>query len=294
MLQIQGVYNLMKTLAALISIVLIVLSPVVAPAAESSFTEAIMKSTFMIAGPNSQGTAFILGKPDSNNKCSFFVLITAAHVLEGINGETATLFLRTREGDTYKKLPLQIPIRSGMKPLWKRHPEVDVAVMPVLIPRNADIFLASTDLLATDEVIKKLNISAGEEVLVLGFPYGAEANDAGFPILRSGRIASFPLTPTANVKTFLLDFPVFSGNSGSPVIIDQEFRAIGGAPKFGSFISVLGIVSQEKSLTEQVKSLEELQFKTHKLGIAVVVHGSFVSELVNSLEFPTNKCEAHN
>jgi hypothetical protein len=166
--------------------------------------------------------------------------------------------------------------------------------MPVRIPKNADILLASTDLLATDERIKKLNISAGAEVLVLGFPYGAEANDAGFPILRSGRIASFPLTPTANVKTFLLDFPVFSGNSGSPVILDQEFRMIEEVPKMGHFISVLGIVSQENSITEQVKSLDELQIKSHKLGIAVVVHGSFVSELVNSLEFPTNECEAHN
>ena len=171
--------------------------------------------------------------------------------------------------------------------MWKQHSEVDVAVMLVPIPREADIYLASTDLIATNEQIKKLNVNAGEEVLVLGYPYGAEANDAGFPILRSGRIASFPLTPTANVKTFLLDFPVFKGNSGGPVFIDQRIRASGAGAALGNFISVLGIVSEEKSITEQVKLLEELQIKNHKLGIAVVVHGSFVSELVNSLEVPT-------
>ncbi len=278
----------MKPLGAFIILVFIALSPIILLAEENSFTEAIMRSTFRIAGPNSQGTAFILGKPDPTNKDrSFFVLITATHVLKGIEGEVATLFLRTREGDTYKKLPHQIRIRFGKQPLWKQHPEVDVAVMFVPIPRKADIYLASTDLIATDEQIKKLNVNAGEEVLVLGYPYGAEANDAGFPILRSGRIASFPLTPTATVKTFLLDFPVFKGNSGGPVFLDQRFRTKEGKAAFGHFVSVLGIVSQEQSITEKVKSLEELQIKSHKLGIAVVVHGSFVSELVNSLELPT-------
>jgi S1-C subfamily serine protease len=278
----------MRTTVALITFALVALSSVVVLAEEGSFTEAIMRSTFRIAGSNSQGTAFILGKLDPNNKDrSFFVLITAAHVLEGINGETATLFLRAREGDTYTKLPHQIRIRSGSQPLWKRHHEVDVAVMLVPIPRKADIYLASTDLLATDEQIKKLDINAGEEVLVLGYPYGAEANDAGFPILRSGRVASFPLTPTAKVKTFLLDFPVFKGNSGGPVFLDQRIRAKGGSAELGNFVSVLGIVSQERSFTEQVKSLEELQIKSHRLGIAGVVHASFVFELVNSLELPT-------
>jgi len=278
----------MQAVAALLAIILVALTPLVALAEEGSFTEAVMRSTFRIAGSNSQGTAFILGKPDPNAKdrSFFFVLITAAHVLEDIEGESATLFLRTREGETYKKLPHQIRIRSGSQPLWKRHPEVDVAVMLVPIPREADIYLASTDLLATDERIKTLDVNAGEEVLVLGYPYGAEANDAGFPILRSGRVASFPLTPTVKVKTFLLDFPVFKGNSGGPVFLDQRIRAKGSGAALGTFVSVLGIVSEERFLTEQVTSLEELQVKSHKLGIAVVVHASFVSELVNSLQLP--------
>src|SRR5512133_3108957 len=148
----------MRTIATLITLALVVLSSVVVLAEEGSFTEAIMRSTFRIAEPDSQGTAFILGKPDPTNKDrSSFVLITAAHVLEGISGEMATLFLRTREGDTYTKLPHQIRVRSGSQPLWKRHHEVDVAVMFVSIPRKADIYLASTELLATDEQIKKLD-----------------------------------------------------------------------------------------------------------------------------------------
>ncbi len=249
-----------------------------------------MRSTFRIAGPDSQGTAFLLGKPDPNDKArSFFVLITAAHVLETIKGESATLFLRARNGDSYRKLPHEIRIRSDSRPLWKRHSDVDVAAMLVPIPKEADVRLASTEFLATDERISTLGVNAGDEVFVLGYPYGAEANEAGFPILRSGRIASFPLTPTAKVKTFLLDFPVFQGNSGGPVFIDQRIRQNDrGGASMGNFIAVLGIVSEEKVLTEQVKSLEQLQVMRHKLGIAVIVQAVFVSELVNSLELPSS------
>lgn len=274
----------MKTIAAIVCYLLIFFSQTDAVAEEAIFTEAVMRSTFKIAGPGSEGTAFLLGKPDPKAKDKlFFVLITAAHVLEGIKGEFATLFLRTHESDGYKKFAYQVPIRSGTQQLWKQHPEVDVAVMLLPIPRKADIYLASTDLLATENELTKLDIHAGEEVFVLGYPYGAQANEAGFPILRSGRVSSFPLTPTAMVKTFLLDFPVFRGNSGGPVFIDQRIRGIGRKTAIGNFASVLGIVSQELSIKEEVKSLQETQIKSHKLGIAVIVHAAFIADLVNSL-----------
>jgi hypothetical protein len=63
----------MKSFGALILLLLIALSPIVTQAEESSFTEAIMRSTFRISGPNSQGTAFILGKSDPTNKDRSFI-----------------------------------------------------------------------------------------------------------------------------------------------------------------------------------------------------------------------------
>lgn len=264
------------------------LIPVWAAAEGESFTEALMRSTFKIAGQDTLGTAFILGKSDPKNEGrSFYILITAAHVLEGMKGEFATLFLRTRKGEVYTKLPHRIRIRNEQVPIWSRHPDLDVAAMPVPIPPEADIYLASTDFLATDERIRDLEINAGDEVFVLGYPYGVESNEAGFPILRSGKIASFPLLPTVKTKSFLLDFEVFTGNSGGPVFIDQQMRTIGSAARVGNFVSVLGIVSQERSVTEKIQSIEGYRVKSHKLGLAVVVHASFLAELVESIAIPT-------
>jgi len=86
-----------------------------------------------------------------------------------------------------------------------RHPDeaVDVAVMYTLLPRDIDILLLSTAMLADDEVLKKFEIHLGDELICLGYPLGAEATEAGFPILRSGKIVSYPLIPTKQTKTFL-------------------------------------------------------------------------------------------
>lgn len=263
-------------------------------AAESTdISSILMRSTFRIQDDKSFGTVFILGEPipGEPGKGSY-VLLTAAHVLDEMKGDGATLFLRKRSGTTFVKMTYPIQIRKNGSPLWVRHPQVDVAAMRVVLPTDADIQLFSTDLLANDKTLEELEIHPGDELLVLGFPYGAESNDAGFPILRSGRIASFPLTPTSETRTFLLDFPVFSGNSGGPVFMHHENRVYRGATNIGVTRIMMGVVSQEQNLEERVQSLSETVVKKHKLGLAVVVHARFVKEIIDmlpSLPISSNK-----
>ena len=222
-------------------------------AQEDNFTEALMRSTFKLTGTGSVGTAFILGRPDpSDEDGAFYVLITAAHVLNDIKDEHATLHLRTHKDGLYERRPSSIRIRNGKVPVWKSNKELDLAAMHIPIPEDADILLAGTELLGTDDTIRELELSVGDEVFVLGYPYGAEANGAGFPILRSGKIASFPLVPTAETKTFLLDFEVFAGNSGGPVFINQGVRKVKGNLMSGTFVSVLGLESREKVYKEKL------------------------------------------
>ena len=203
----------------------------------------LMHSTYKLSGKNSFGTAFLMGEPlPDNPKRGHIVLITAAHVLEKMSGNEAILHLRRPTGDSYKRVPFSIPIRHEDKELWTKHPKVDVAAMRIAIPEEVKTTLLPTTLLANDDILSQLEIRPGDELLVLGYPYGAEGNEAGFPILRSGRIASYPLLPTATTKTFLLDFEIFQGNSGGPVFFQQDFRRIGGKPKTGDFRIVLGLV----------------------------------------------------
>src|SRR6187431_1929356 len=67
------------------------------------FNSMMMESTFKIAGPSQQGgqlavgTGFLMAKEAANDApFSHYVLITAAHVLSGIVGDTATLVIRTQ------------------------------------------------------------------------------------------------------------------------------------------------------------------------------------------------------
>lgn len=247
----------------------------------------LMRSTFKLEGGGSLGTAFVLGQPLSGDPLRVrYVLITAAHVLENMKGETATLHLRQSKGDGFARLAFPIPIRKGGTALWIRGPRADVAAMLVALPQIADLRLASTDLLATDDILREFEVRPGDQLLVLGFPFGTEANDAGFPILRSGRIASFPLVPTSTTMAFLLDFPVFPGNSGGPVFMFDSNRVYAGSTHIGTTSLLLGLVSQQKNVTETIRSLDQTLTKDHSLGIAVVVHASFIRDVMNQLPSP--------
>src|SRR6204780_1153755 len=92
------------------------------PARAQELNTILMNSTFKIVGPNATikgniifGTVFIMAKPikDRPDK-GYFVLITAAHVLDKIGGEEAVLQLRRKDaGGTITALDYPIQIRTG-------------------------------------------------------------------------------------------------------------------------------------------------------------------------------------
>jgi V8-like Glu-specific endopeptidase len=247
----------------------------------------LMRSTFMLSGQGSTGTAFIIGRPSKVDKTKgYYVLVTAAHVLKAMHGERAVLNLRRRSGELFTKIPYPISIRRGTEALWTEHPHADVAVMYVALPKDIDIALLPTNLLATDDILKKFEIHPGDRLSCLGFPLMAEANEAGFPILRSGQISSYPLVPMSAVKTILYDFNVFEGNSGGPVYFVDNNRTYGGATKIGRVRFLMGLVSEQKFAEEQVKSLREVRKERYQLELAVVIPAQFILDTINRLPEP--------
>jgi hypothetical protein len=254
----------------------------------------LMKSTFRIEGPNvegktSTGTCFLFNRRmRSNPNAGWNVLVTANHVLTDIAGDQARVFLRlAATNGTYSKLEATIAIRIGGKPLWYRHPEVDVAAMIAALPGE---FVRQHEwlpeaLLAGDEVFKERAISAGDELMCLGFPLGLEANAAGFPILRSGRIASFPVTPTTVAKSFLFDIPVYGGNSGGPVFFDYRKRRLPGVDsnQWVDIIGIAGLISQDVSEVSKVEGYFETITRRNPLGLAVVIPAEFIKQTVDQL-----------
>jgi len=201
-----------------------------------------------------------------------------------MKGTYAVLFMR-KKNENYQKVPYPFEIRHEDKPLWVRHPDkaVDVAVMYVALPRDVDIVLLPTAMLADDEVLKEFEIHPGDELICLGYPFSAEANEAGFPILRSGKIASYPLIPTNQTKTFLYDFRVFRGNSGGPVYFVESARTYAGATHAGIIQFIAGLVSKEHMITEKVESLYGVREERYPLSLATVVHASLIKETIEML-----------
>jgi len=261
----------------------------------TEFNTILMEATFEIQSapvpgqPSSLGTAFIIGRPFIKQpNWSRYVLVTAAHVLDGMAGNAAILNLRkqTQQG-VWQKLPVPLQIRNNGQPLWLKHPNADVAVMYVSLPDGVSIPLMSTAMLADDEMLKKFQVHPGDTLVCLGYPFGIESSQSGFPVLRSEKIASFPLTPTAEIKTFLFDFAVFEGNSGGPVYMVDRDREYERAVHMGETIGfVAGLVSAETTGNEQLYGKYSAEIRRIPLNLATVVHASFIKEAINMLPSP--------
>ncbi len=256
-----------------------------APARAEDFNTQVVNATFKLENPQSTATAFLFtrpanGRPEPNR----FILVTAAHVLEKMAGHEATLVLRRKEAEgVYKKLPLKLAVRKDNKPLWVKHPAMDVAVMEVTIPDNAEVSRLSLDLLASDASLKQYQVHPGDTLRCMGYPYRMEANEAGFPILRSGVIASFPLTPARTNRTFLMNYNVFEGDSGGPVYLAEDNRRLEGQKQPARARLIVGLVMGQHFLNQEMRTVYETRQVRHRLGIAIIIQAAYIRETIARL-----------
>ena len=204
--------------AFLVSFSVFAMNSAVAVALAQDLNTVLMNSTFEIMGPSAEagkttfGTIFVLGKPlKADPTKGSYVLITAAHVLNEISGDTATLFLRKKDASgAFTKFPVPLSIRNQGKNLYVKNPDADVAAMYLNLPNETEIKLLPLALLADDATLQHLEVHPGDELLCLGFPLAIDVK--GFPVIRSGLLASYPITPSRIVKQYYYNFHVFPGN----------------------------------------------------------------------------------
>ena len=244
----------------------------------------MMKATLKLVNEKATATGFLLTQAAPNDPAKKqIILVTANHVFETMNGNEAVLQYRQFESEgVYKKMPVKIPIRKEGKALWVKHPTMDVAVVAVVPPKEADVPNISVDILATDEQIKKFDIHPGDDVMHLGYPHRVEANEAGFPILRKGAIASYPLTPTKHNKTFLINSNIFTGDSGGPAYMASENRTVGGK-KIAEIRLIMGVVVGHHFVDEEAKMTYSSTRIRQLLGLAIVVPAPFIRETIDLL-----------
>jgi S1-C subfamily serine protease len=248
------------------------------------FTTAMIQATVQVeqipgggsSGPVIVGTGLLVSDPLPDGTPRI-VLVTARHVIERIGGLQLQIGLHLHNPDGAWRRDWQVEATSdGDRPLWARHPAYDVAVLPVQVPPEAAAAAIPVSWFADADTFAAQGLIPGDAMEVLGYPEGLASDPRGFAILRVGHLASYPLTPVTEA-TFLVDFPVFSGNSGGPVFVSRRTsrgpEAVGAqGPQPDEYIA--GLVAQQIVPGGQ------------SISLGLVVHALYVRQTLQLLDVP--------
>jgi hypothetical protein len=270
-------------LCSLLSFAVLTWCATCAPTLGGQSLEEALTAVCRITNGRSSGTGFLVARPakDAASQQSLdpsaakrCFLITAGHVMEESTEPRYELVLRSAQPDgSWKRTPISVPVRDGDKPLWKKHPELDVAVLPVDLPSEVTVTPLSLEQVADGDWVASGKLHVAQAVVIPCYPAQLEANEGGWPIVRHGTVASYPLTPVAKVRTMLIDFHTFGGDSGAPVLT-----------QCGDTWHVVGLVSGMHRQTDKaVMPLQEVTFHT-PLGLSIVVQSALIHDTIKLLE----------
>ena len=180
---------------------------------------------------------------------------------------------------------------------WFFHPnpEIDIAISPFgqivnhLAEKKVSIFYKFIpDTLVPNDSVNK-EISAVEDVLIVGYPNGLYDTKHLLPIVRKGITATPATIDFENQPKFLIDASIFPGSSGSPVFICNEGSFTKKGELFmGNRIIFLGIVASVY-IHPEINKLETIQIPTQEVPIVrscqmidlgVVYKASCIIELI--------------
>lgn len=184
----------------------------------------------------SHGTGFILYNYDNPD---FPIIVTAGHLLlrssiyVSLNADTSFVRFAHRNNLTHfeqgkikwslsgNRIRILVELSKSPNQNFVIHPTLDIGafmtwIPPSLINSSGDIIVEKvTDVLKIPKssIRSKREVSLGDEIYFVGFPFGIGSAGKIEPLIRSGSIAWLP----SDSPEFLLDAVSYGGNSGSPV-----------------------------------------------------------------------------
>jgi len=196
------------------------------------------------------GTGFLYGDlvpgaADPDQRRYQLWLITNKHVLQGL--KTVSIRFNAAPGAPAKDYEVTLIARNG-KPRWIGHakPETDVAAIFLnagVLDKDARryAFFRSDHHVAGKARLQSNEITEGDRIFVLGFPIGLVTADRQYVICRGGVLARIRDYLDGHASDFLVDAPIFPGNSGGPVVLCPSLTAISGT-KAVTRADLIGIV----------------------------------------------------
>lgn len=241
------------------------------------------------------GSAFLAARTAAEN-CPFMFWITAKHVIDAIRDKGCDrVRLRLNFSDGLARW-IDTPLKD-----WLPHPSdksVDVCVYPIRIETLTGTdhlgFQLHGNIIASEALIKKLNIGPGDEVFIAGLFVPHHGKKKNIPIVRIGNIAAMPEEKVDTrrfgpIDAYLIEARSIRGLSGSPVFVHMGFiRNLEGQTKlspqdYGNFL-FLGIMHghSDSKLTEADEVAEDDGTGGQiNVGIGIVVPVSKILEVLN-------------
>lgn len=233
-----------------------------------SASEQLTHSTVRIevetsSGSKGTGTGFFYQFAETEGK-HVPAIVTNKHVIEGAQRGRFHLTLADEHGNPVYSSH-EIYSFEHFIQYWVPHPdpEVDLCAMPIaplLIKaeqENKKIFLISLDKSLIPSSAELDDMTAMEDVTMVGYPNGIWDERHNMPVLRRGITATHPNLDWNGSPEFLIDAACFPGSSGSPVFLFNQgsYPTKSGALAIGTRIKLLGVLyaGPQHSVTGEIK-----------------------------------------
>jgi hypothetical protein len=251
------------------------------------------------SGASEIGTAFFMGVPLGVDGHWFNYAVTARHCVSG-RLETQ----RKEDGSAAKTVLFVNQLRGGRIRFiipasdWLLHDTADVAILPLgsINPLLDVVTWDAVDSVANEEVVKKKDIGAGDDIFITGLLVHHPGATRNIPIVRLGSVAALAndaiaLETGTDVVT-LVEVHSIGGLSGPPVFIhlsllrDSEkgkvLMGTGGKAQSGGTALLHGVMHGFYPVGLNDPDHVSQGDENLNTGIAVVVRIDRVLELINS------------
>jgi hypothetical protein len=216
-----------------------------------------MSATLRVLVGGQSATAFLVQiNPAEEGGSPRLVLVTAGHAFDSPDRLECKLVLRHRQEDgSYERSEFPVALRRDGKALWKKHPDFDVAALPIELPEGAEAAPFSLDQIADEQALTEKKVRVGQDVW------------------RNGSIASYPLVPVSWAKMLAVDMTVFGGDSGAPVV-----AVVNDAPLVSGMV-----IGMHRQTDKSTLPYEEKIIHT-PMGVAIAVQAPFIRQTIDLLE----------
>lgn len=215
-----------------------------------SISEKLMYSTVRLSIGASTATGFYY---ELNTPNKTVIVISNRHFAEQVDGLSKLDFAKNK---IIQRTQFHIHLNDGSSKVitddieWFLHPSEDLAFFvlsdvlnkhPIPISQSYFVLRVTPNMIPTQSQLD--NLTALENVVMVGYPNGLYDTTNNFPLFRTGKTATHPAIDYDGKKKALLDIACLPGSSGSPVFILDEgwIRHKDGGMSAGSRILFLGI-----------------------------------------------------